>query len=197
MDREALVELFDRYSSALYNYALRLTNDPLKADHIVGEVFAKLLEEASTGRGPQKNLRSYLYERTYHLALDRTRYSRREDQIEVADFLRKESTLTQFSMEDQRLFDKVVLAFKSTLTDDQRHVIILRFLEGFTLKDVAEISGKEVNTVKGILRQIQETLRSHPELQAETLAAQWRLPGDSTVDAPPPKGKKKKKGKGK
>jgi RNA polymerase sigma-70 factor (ECF subfamily) len=36
------------------------------------------------------------------------------------------------------------------LTDDQRHVIILRFLEDFSLKETAEIIGKEVNNIKVI-----------------------------------------------
>ena len=75
MDKEALVEIFDLYSSALFNYALRLCNDPLKADHIVGDVFAKLLDQCSTGNGPTTNLRSYLYETTADtgLLVDRAR----------------------------------------------------------------------------------------------------------------------------
>ena len=44
MDRESLVKIFDLYSSVLYNYVYRLCNDALKADFIVGDVFAKLLE---------------------------------------------------------------------------------------------------------------------------------------------------------
>ena len=44
MDEAALVKIFDQYSSPLYRYALRLCSGPLKADQIVGDVFAKLLE---------------------------------------------------------------------------------------------------------------------------------------------------------
>ena len=90
MDKEALVEIFDLYSSALYNYALRLCNDPLKADHIVGDVFAKLIEQWSVGNGPATNLRSYLYETTYHLIIDEARVHHREAPLEVIDFLRND-----------------------------------------------------------------------------------------------------------
>jgi DNA-directed RNA polymerase specialized sigma24 family protein len=45
MDKDALVKIFDLYSSALFNYALRLCDDPLLADQIVGDVFAKLMEQ--------------------------------------------------------------------------------------------------------------------------------------------------------
>jgi RNA polymerase sigma-70 factor (ECF subfamily) len=150
MDRQALVEIFDLYSSALYNYALRLCNDPFKADNIVGDVFAKLLEQWSSGRGPSTNLRSYLYEMTYHLIVDEARHSHREAPLEVMDFLRHDGNASMVKLENRMLFDAVIVAIKKHLTEDQRHVIILRFLEGFSLRETADILGKEVYNVKVI-----------------------------------------------
>ena len=150
MDREALVEIFDLYSSALYNYALRLCNDALRADHIVGDVFAKLLEQWASGHGPSTNLRSYLYETTYHLIVDEARSSYREAPLEVIDFSRPDTSSTLVNLETRMLFETVVAAIKKSLTEDQRHVIILRFLEGFSLRETADIMGKEVYNVKVI-----------------------------------------------
>lgn len=150
MDREALVEIFDLYSSALYNYALRLCNDPLRADHIVGDVFAKLIDQWSAGNGPSTNLRSYLYETTYHLIVDEARSSHREAPLEVVDFSRHDGFSTLVNLENRMLFDTVIAAIKKNLTEDQRHVIILRFLEGFSLRETADIMGKEVYNVKVI-----------------------------------------------
>jgi RNA polymerase sigma-70 factor, ECF subfamily len=149
MNQEALIKIFDLYSSSLYNYALRLCNDPIEADQVVGDVFAKLLEQLSIGHGPTANLRSYLYETTYHLIVDKTRYSRREAPLEAADF-RHDGHSTLANLEDRMLFDTVILAIKRDLTEDQRHVIILRFLEGFSLRETADIIGKEVYNVKVI-----------------------------------------------
>jgi RNA polymerase sigma-70 factor (ECF subfamily) len=150
MNQDALVKIFDLYSSALYNYALRLCNDPLEADQVVGDVFAKLLEQLSAGNGPSTNLRSYLYEMTYHLIIDKSRYSRREAPLEIVDFLRQDGTSTLIGLEERMLFEAVIGAIKNHLTEDQRHVIILRFLEGFSLRETAEIIGKEVYNVKVI-----------------------------------------------
>ena len=150
MNQEALVKIFDLYSTALYNYALRICNDPLEADQIVGDVFAKLLEQLSAGHGPSTNLRSYLYETTYHLVIDKARYSRREAPLESVEFVRNDGLSTVTNLEDRMLFDAVIMAIKDQLTDDQRHVIILRFLEGFSLRETAAIIGKEVYNVKVI-----------------------------------------------
>jgi RNA polymerase sigma-70 factor (ECF subfamily) len=150
MNQDALIKIFDLYSSALYNYALRLCNDPLEADQVVGDVFAKLLEQLSAGHGPSTNLRSYLYETTYHLIIDKSRYSRREAPLETVEFLKQDRSSSLVGLEDRMMFETVILAIKNHLTEDQRHVIILRFLEGFSLRETAEIIGKEVYNVKVI-----------------------------------------------
>ena len=150
MNKDALVKIFDLYSSALYNYALRLCGDAVMADHIVGDVFAKLLDQLSSGKGPSVNLRSYLYEITYHRIVDEVRYSRRRVPLEVVDWLAQGSDSAFLRVEDQILFKQIVDAIRNELTADQRHVIILRFLEEFSLRETAAILGKHVSHVKVI-----------------------------------------------
>ena len=150
LDEEALTAIFDQFAPAIYKYTLRLCHDQIVADNIVGDVFAKLLEQWSAGHGPSTNLRSYLYETTYHLIVDDARYSHREAPLEVMDFLRHDGNASVVNLENRMLFDAVVAAIKKHLTEDQRHVIILRFLEGFSLRETADIMGKEVYNVKVI-----------------------------------------------
>jgi RNA polymerase sigma-70 factor, ECF subfamily len=159
MNREALVEIFDLYSHALYNYAFRLCNDSLMADYIVGDVFAKLLEQLSIGKGPSTNLRSYLYEMTFHLVVDESRYSQRGAPLDTVEFLHHERYSTLISLENRMLFETVLRAIRNDLTEDQRHVVILRFLEGFSLQETAAIIGKEVSNVKVIQNRAIAALR--------------------------------------
>ena len=150
MDQEALVKIFDLYASPLYNYALRLCGDRLLADHIVGDVFAKLLEQFAAGKGPNSNLRSYLYETAYHLIVDEARFSHHQVSLDVLTSLRSDVRSGLPGFEDQILFEKVLDAIQHDLTGDQRHVIILRFLEEFSLRETAAILGKNVDHVKVI-----------------------------------------------
>jgi len=150
MDKEALVKIFDLYSPALYKYALRLCGDPMMADHIVGDVFAKLLDQLSSGNGPSSNLRSYLYETTYHRMIDERRYSQRRAPLEVAASLRQDTHSAFLSLEDQIMFKQVLHVLQNELTDDQRHVIVLRFLEDFSLRETAAIIGKKADHVRVI-----------------------------------------------
>jgi RNA polymerase sigma-70 factor, ECF subfamily len=149
-DPKALIGIFDMYSPALYSYAMRLCSDPLKADHIVGDVFAKLLDQFVAGKGPNSNLRSYLYQMTYHLIVDEVRFSRREAPLEIVEFLPGQENALPGSFENKVLLDVLLVAIKNDLTEDQRHVIILRFLENFSLRETAEIIKKDIQNVKVI-----------------------------------------------
>ena len=149
-NKEALEKIFDLYSSALIKYALRLGCDPVIADQTVGDVFARLMEQLELGRGPETNLRSYLYQMTYHQIIDQVRDSRKSAPLEVADGFRHDEDSPSLRLENQMMFDLVLKAMQDKLTVDQRQVIILRFMEEFSLQETAAIMGKKVNHVKVI-----------------------------------------------
>lgn len=169
MNKDALVKIFDLYSHALYNYALRLCNDPLTADYVVGDVFAKLLDQFSAGNGPNTNLRSYLYETAYHLVVDEARYFNRQAPLDIVDAQSQDKYSVFNSLENQVLIKSIMLAIRNHLTRDQRHVIVLRFLEGFSLLETASIIGKEVSHVKVIQNRAIATLRKVLEIEARTI----------------------------
>jgi RNA polymerase sigma-70 factor (ECF subfamily) len=99
--------------------------------------------------------------------VDRSRDSKHSAPLEVAvnmqDKAREVSTHTQ--IEERVLMEALVTAMNSELTDDQRHVIILRFIEDFSLKETAQIVGKEVNNVKVIQNRGIKKLRKALEHQ--------------------------------
>lgn len=148
LDQVALAEIFDLYAPAIYGYILRLCHDPEQADQIVGDVFSKLLEKLADRQGPHKNLRSYLYQIAYHLFIDQTRYDQHIAPIEIVEYISGEANSVQDEIENRALLDTVLLAINNDLTVDQRHVIVLRFLEGMDLQETARIVGKSANNVK-------------------------------------------------
>ena len=165
MDKDALVRIFDLYSSALYKYAARLCGDPLMADHVVGDVFAKLLDQLASGNGPRANLRSYLYETAYHLIIDEARYSQRRVSLEEAAWPRQDANSAFLGSEDQIMLKQILHAMRDELTDDQRHVIILRFLEEFSVRETAAILGKKEEHVRVIQNRAIAALRRSLEYQ--------------------------------
>jgi RNA polymerase sigma-70 factor (ECF subfamily) len=148
MNVDAFANIFDLYAPAIYNYAFRLCRDPLVADQVVGDVFAKLSEHLSARRGPIINLRAYLYEVAYHLLANEGHASQRSGLIKAVDLLYYVPNSADISAEKQVLFEAAMCAIMNDLRDHQRHVLILRFMEGLSLKETAAIIGKNVNNVK-------------------------------------------------
>ena len=163
LDQEVLEAVFEEYAPALYKYLLRLGQGPQEADQIVGDVFVRLLEKLSEGKGPRKNLRSYLFQTAYHLVVDQSRDRKRAAPLEVTeiepDTVKKETTSVQAQTEEALLLETLSSAIEDELTEEQRVVIVLRFQEGFSLKETAEIVGKRVNAVKALQNRAMNRLR--------------------------------------
>ena len=169
LDEEALTAIFDQFAPAIYKYTLRLCHDAIVADNIVGDVFAQLLEQFALGKGPRTNLRSYLYQTAYHLVVDRSRDSQHNAPLEFAEgtYAQGQFSPTQSQIEERVMMEALITAMNNELTEDQRHVVILRFLEDFSLKETAEIIGKEVNNIKVIQNRGIAKLRKALDLQLE------------------------------
>ena len=163
LDRDALAAIFEDYAPAIYKYLLRLGVYPLEADQVVGDVFARLLEKLAEGKGPRKNLRSYLFQTAYHLVVDHARERQRIAPLDVADTLKEEKQPVQAQTEEKMLLDTLASAMEHELTEDQRTVLVLRFQEEFSLQETADIIGKNVNAVKALqnrgINKLREFLR--------------------------------------
>lgn len=159
MDADALAKVFDLYAPAIYKYAFRHCDNAIMADQIVGDVFEMLLDQLALGKGPTSNLRSYLFEIAYHTMVNEIRYSRRTASLDVAEYIVSDANYTDLNAEEQTLSEMVFRAIQRELTQDQRDVIILRFLEAFSLKETALIMGKTVANIKVIQNRAVAVLR--------------------------------------
>ncbi len=144
---EAVGQIFDLYAPTLFRYAMRLCHDTAEADRIVGDVFAQLLEQLSAGRGPKTNLRSYLYQIAYHVLVDHVRDASHVSSVDEAPNLPDGMISVAAQVEEQETLHELENAIVHGLTAEQQHVIMLRFVEGFSLQETADITGKKVNAV--------------------------------------------------
>jgi RNA polymerase sigma-70 factor (ECF subfamily) len=163
LDADALTAIFDEYAPAIYKYLLRLGVLSQEADQIVGDVFVRLLEKFAEGAGPRTNLRSYLFQIAYHLVVDDSRDRQHVAALDDAEIIAEDKKSIQAQAEEKMLFEKLSGAMEQVLTEDQRNVLVLRFQEDFSLKETAEIIGKNVNAVKALqsrgINNLREALR--------------------------------------
>ncbi len=166
LDTQALAQIYDIYSPALYRYAVRYLGDVMLAEDCVAETFSRFLHALSNGGGPKKHLQAYLYRIAHNWIID---HYRKNDRTESSIDLGKEVSprLDEDLLEDAVFSDETARVRNALLrlTDDQQQVIILKFLEGWSNKQVAEVLGKPIGAVKSLQHRGLGALRRALELQ--------------------------------
>jgi RNA polymerase sigma-70 factor, ECF subfamily len=157
-DLQALAAIYDRYSPALYAYALRLLGDESLAEDCVAETFSRFLKTLRAGQGPDHYLQAYLYRVAHNWITDVYRRQppppfELDEALCVAEEQQPEAQLQQHMQQAQ------VRAALRALTPDQRQVVMLRFFEGLSNEAVAYALQKPVSAVKALQHRALAALR--------------------------------------
>ena len=136
LDEDSLIAIFDQYAPPIDKYALRLCHEPRVGDDIVGDVFAHLLDQFAIGRGPRADPRLWLYQTAYSSIVKYLRDVQPNSLMEpvVSAFEKSEKQPQETTQETK---EALFHALHNELTEDQRHVMSLYFLDDFSVKETA------------------------------------------------------------
>jgi len=151
LDSAALAEIHDRYYPEVYRYVRYRLYDEEVCEDICAEVFLRLLDALHKKRGPELNLRGWLFGTASNLVNDhlRARYARKGEVLDVDDNDLVDSEHLEDSYEEDWMQQQVRQALQD-LTPEQQHVLALRFSGEYSLDDTANLMGKSVTAVKGL-----------------------------------------------
>lgn len=158
-DQNALALIYDRYSTALYQYAYRQTGSQQTAEDCVAETFTRYLHALRRNKGPQKALRPYLYRIAHNWITDRYRKPTPEDGLDDKIELIAEDQISTEGQIIQKGNAQKLREHLKKLKPDQRQVIVLKHLEGMRNAEVAEIMGRNVGSVKALNSRALKNLR--------------------------------------
>jgi RNA polymerase sigma-70 factor (ECF subfamily) len=125
------------------------TPDP---DNVLGEVYLAVVRGIGRFEGDERLLRSWVFSIARNRAVDAHRKQGRRLQL-----LRTEPPPAPEPAPD--VPDPELIAALGTLTDDQREVVLLRFVADLPLADVAALLGRSVDGVKKLQRRGLDSLR--------------------------------------
>lgn len=143
----------DVYADNLYRFVLRNLRDEAMAEDIIQDTFEKLwvkLEEVSALK-----VKSYLFTSAYHTMID---YIRREKRNVIMD----PATMYEASATDQYSdLGEVLERAVQNLPGDQKAVLMLRDYEGYSYREIAEITGLSEAQVKVYIYRARVYLRAY------------------------------------
>jgi RNA polymerase sigma-70 factor, ECF subfamily len=156
-DSSAFESLYFRHRDWVVNLAFRFTADRELSLDILQETFLYLLKKFP-GFTLTCQMKSFLYPVVKHLALNALAKSKRYEPGE--DLFKSLEAAAVKPAEHESL-----RAALQKLPSAQRETVLLRFMEGFDLAEIAAALHIPVGTVKSRLHQALEALRENPALR--------------------------------
>ena len=149
LDQAALGAVFDTYYPRLYRYIYQHLRHQATAEDLAAEVFTRLLEQLAGGGGPRKHLQAWLYRVAHNLVVDesRRRVHRDHGPLEDGQAVGRQDVEAEVAhaISWQRARDAL-----EGLTPQQRAVLVLKFLEGWSNKEVARVLETSEGAVKSL-----------------------------------------------
>lgn len=170
-DADAMGILYDRYSRAVYSFALRILGDRAHAEELLQEVFFRAWRQSHRFNTQRGTFVTWLLSITHNMAIDEIRKQNRrpkkadsDDPVRMLGNIRDEDPPVEELAEIAVLRDHIFHAMDH-LPESQRSCIELAYFRGMTQREIAELQGEPLGTVKTRMRLAIRKLREHLEDQ--------------------------------
>jgi RNA polymerase sigma-70 factor (ECF subfamily) len=159
-DTGAFEVLYRRHNDSLFRYLLRLSGDRQIAEDIFQEAWGKIIRSRSNYR-PTAKFSTYLFRVAHNCFIDYIRRNRRHQQETSADpdLCPDPGSAPEQLVERHLARERLNIAITS-LPDDQRDVFLLHEEGGFSIDEIAQVTGVNRETAKSRLRYAVAKLRA-------------------------------------
>ena len=143
----------DEFSDGIYRFILKNIRDEDEAQDIVQESYTRMWERVKTIH--YQKARSYLFTTAYHTMIDRLRKNKRLSSMENAP---ERQTQENNNYSD---LSEVLNRAVDTLPETQKHVVLLRDYEGYSYREIGEITNLSEAQVKVYIFRARKALRHY------------------------------------
>jgi RNA polymerase sigma-70 factor, ECF subfamily len=160
-DAGACATLYNRHYDTVYRYCYYRVKDADLAQDLASEVFVRMVQSLGTFRGRGRPLLAWLYTIARNLIADVYRQNRRATHLP----LEEAHDLSADGEEDlsrhvaRKIEADCLAAALKHLTEEQRQVILFKFIEDLNNAQVARLLGRSEGAVKSLQHRALQALR--------------------------------------
>lgn len=169
MNTEQFERLYEEHAQALFGFLAYRTGDPTLAEDLVADTFERVL----TARRPFDRRKASEKTWIYAIALNRLRdTARREAAEHRALTLAAPAAMNGngYHGVENAEARQLIMAALTTLNDEEREAISLRYGADLSLKEIAKLIGKPRSTVEGRIYRGLKRLRAELTGEGEQVA---------------------------
>ena len=153
-NESALGALYDRYGKSAYSLAFRMLGDVHAAEDAVQAAFINIWRRAGSFSTARGTARTWIMAVVHHRSIDIGRKRRgiapRELPLEFERL--PENPSDTWSEVSNTLDGELLKRCLEQIPEDQRIAIELAYFEGYTQREISELKGIPLGTVKGRIR---------------------------------------------
>lgn len=159
-DASAFNTLYARHRDWVVRLARRFSRNDADALDVLQETFSYLLRKFP-GFRLTSSLRTFLFPAVKHLALTARRRAGRNTSNDLAL-----QSVPDRTTNDSSIASSDLLAVLGALPESHRDVLLMRFVDGLSLAEIAKVSAIPLGTVKSRLHNGLNMLRENPKTKA-------------------------------
>lgn len=151
--------LLERYQEKLFSYILFVVRNQDAADDIFQDTFMKAIVTIQQGRYVESGkFQAWLTRIAHNLIIDYFRQTKNENCIsndEVDYDLFNDMKMSEANVETKMVHEQVLDDVKMLiehLPQNQKEVVFMRYYQGLSFKEIAEVTGVSINTALGRMR---------------------------------------------
>ncbi len=174
-DGHAFSMLIENHERFVFNVVYRITGNAEDARDVSQEAFIKAFKNFQS-YDESSAFSTWLYRIAVNTAIDFVRRRKKENNISFEDYIVDEKNQNSDSGIEEKVISKEgvknIISAVNMLDDEFKTVIVLRDMEGMDYKEISDITGLPLGTVKsrlsrgrGKLRQMIEKFNLKPETE--------------------------------
>ncbi|SFA73228.1 RNA polymerase sigma-70 factor, ECF subfamily [Lentibacillus halodurans] len=147
-------KFYENYHHDLYQFIFYMVKDKETCEDLVQEVYIKVVKSYDSFKG-ESSEKTWLFSIARHIAIDYFRKQKRKrkriaaffDWGEQGEFIRDQNPLPdELAIQNEMIKD--VYHYLDKCTPEQKSVLILRYIQSFSIQETAEILNFNVSKVK-------------------------------------------------
>ena len=155
MNIEEYNKCVEEHSDGLYRFILKSMRDTERSRDVVQDAFEKLWIKAKDIDASKA--KSYLYSTAYHRMIDVFRKENRMGELDEVSAGKLESSRVETYSDLKEILDEAV----QKLPEIQRSILLMRDYEGYSYKEIGDITGLNEGQVKVYIFRARKFLKNY------------------------------------
>lgn len=157
-DLRAFSELYNLYVKKIYSFVVYMTGNHTEAEDIVSETFEKAMLNIDKFEYRGYSFGAWLFKIAKNLVYDKSKGKKNLSLEDIQEIIRDDTYKPEDIAEKRETSDQIhKLLFK--LKDEQREVMILRYIEEYSIREVCQITGRSEDSVKSLAKRALSNLK--------------------------------------